>query len=423
MKKITLVLATLIFSCASMSAQQQITSGAGYKKQTFYNLTSDATATINNVDWDIAFTVYGQQDAGVFLNESAGGGANPENPIKLYKAPTNVFADVISATTFSDSLFNDELGWSYGAFNNGRDAAKPFDYGWGTYSPATNEVAGGKVFVLKLRNKELRKIEIQKLKANIYTFRHAKLDGTDEKIVTIDKAQFAGKTLAYFSFTSETAKNLEPAAGFDLHYTRYVSTVDQNGVPTPYPVLGVLTGRGIQAVKASGIDPEKVDYKDYLTKFEKKTDVIGYDWKTFLLASMTWAVPTDVAYFVKLKNNDIYKLVFIDFEGSATGTATFEKTLVYKPVIKTNDLNNEINFSVFPTVASSDINFAFDNKNVEKFDLNITDMSGRSVLQNSLDVNAGFQVNTLNISDLASGTYIISLKSAKGIATSKFVKL
>jgi hypothetical protein len=420
MKKITLLVGTIVSFLAFADAQVvQITSGAAYKKQTFYSLSNDAKTTINNTDWDIAFSVYGQQDAGVHLNESVGSG---ETPVKLYKAPSNDFTKVITAAEVKDSLYNDEVSWGYGAFNTNRDLANPFDYGWGAYSTATNQVVGAKVFVLRLRNGSLRKIEIQKLNLTVYTFRHANLDGTDEKVVTLDKAKFTGKTLAYYSFATNTVKDLEPAGNFDLLYTRYVSRVEQNGVIADYPLLGVLTGRGVSAAKAAKIDPKTVKASDYATKYEKRTDVIGYDWKTFNLTDMKWSVAEDLAYFVKVRNGDIYKIVFVDFEGSATGTASFEKTKSL--LVATMDTYaKDLNFKVFPTLAENEIQVAFDNKNNENYDIIISDMTGRLLSQNSLSVGAGFQVNSLNISDLARGSYVVTLKSNKGFATAKFVKM
>ena len=421
MKKITLLVGTIVSFISFTNAQVvQITSGAAYKKQTFYSLANDAKTTINNTDWDIAFSVYGQQDGGIFLNESAGSG---ETAIKLYKAPSDDFSKTITTAEVKDSLYNDELGWAYGAFNATRDLTKGFDYGWGVYNPTTNQVIGAKIFVLKLRNGSFRKIEIQKLNLGLYTFRHADLDGKNEQIVTLDKAKFAGKTLAYYSFATNTVKDLEPAGNFDLLYTRYVTTVDQNGIATPYPILGILTGRGVSAAKAEKIDPLTVKASDYANKYEKKTDVIGYDWKVFNLNEMKWVLPTDRAYFVKVRNGDIYKLVFADFEGSATGTAYFEKTkIITSPVSTSNLFEKELDLKVFPTLAENEINVAFDNKNNENYDIIISDMTGRTLSQNHLSIVAGFQVNSLNISDLARGSYILTLKSNKGFATAKFVE-
>jgi len=423
MKKVFLLSAVLAFLSPLAQAQTiQISSGQAYLKQTFYSLTNDATTTINNADWDIAFTVFGQQDAGVFINEAAGTGVPPQVPLKLFKSSSSVFADVNMASILKDSIYNDELSWSYGAFNSERNPANPFDYGWGIYNTGSKKVEGNKVYILKLRDGSFKKIEIQNLNLTVYTFRHANLDGSNEQIVTIDKSKFPGKTLAYYSFAKNEVKDVEPAGGFDLLYTRYSSTVVQNNVPTLYPVLGILTGRGIQTAKATGVDPTKVSAQDFAAKFEKRTDVIGYDWKTFTLATNSWSIPADLAYFVKLRNGDVYKIVFVDFEGSATGIATFEKTFIGKLTSVSGNNAGEIRLNVFPTVADDVLNIAFDNRYSEKFEYTIYDLSGRIIRSASIDVQAGFQVNTLDISELNSGNYLLSLRSDKGLSTAKFIK-
>ena len=88
MKKLAFFFA---FSLLAIHAQsqtvQEIATGAGYQKQSFISLSAGTEKLVNNTAWDIAFTVFGQQDAGVFVNESSGssmGAANINyNTIKL----------------------------------------------------------------------------------------------------------------------------------------------------------------------------------------------------------------------------------------------------------------------------------------------------------------------------------------------------
>ena len=164
MKRNYLIAAAFVLSYQLTYSQAvQISSGQSYLKQTFYSLTSDAATTINNSEWDIAFTVFGQQDGGIFLNEAAGTGTPPQVPLKLFKCSTSVFADVNMTSILKDSLYNDELSWSYGAFNAERNPANPFDYGWGIYNTTSKRVEGNKVYVLKRRDGSYRKIESQNI--------------------------------------------------------------------------------------------------------------------------------------------------------------------------------------------------------------------------------------------------------------------
>ena len=72
-----------------LSAQtfQQISTGAGYLRQSYVNLASGTEKQVLNTAWDIAFTVYGQQDGGIFINESAGSSmGQPQAAVELYDA-------------------------------------------------------------------------------------------------------------------------------------------------------------------------------------------------------------------------------------------------------------------------------------------------------------------------------------------------
>jgi hypothetical protein len=421
MTKVTTLLIACLFVITSLFAQQQITTGTSYRKQNFFKLSDASSIVINNTDWDIAFTVYGQTDAGVFLNEAVGSGNPVQLPVRLYKAPSNIFENTVNISEIKDTLYNDEKGWAYGAFNSGRNPADYTDYGWGKYNPPTNEVIGNKVFVIQLRNSTFRKIEIQKLGLG-YTFRHANLDGTDEKVVTFKKGDFKGKTLAYFSFSDNMVKNLE-LADFDILYTRYLTKVEQNGAFLEnYPVTGILSGRGVQVAKISGVDPKTINLNNYVSNLNKSIDVIGHDWKTFSLTTNSWTVPSDRVYFVKTAANRYFKLVFIDFEGAATGTASFE-TEEIKGIISSKDIAQQYNFKVYPTLTTNDLNIVFDNNDMTAFEITITNMAGQTISNHQIDIAAGFQVKTMNVSDLSVGAYIVTLKSANGFATAKFVKI
>lgn len=423
MKKIVLLtLAVSFFAQAQAQTQTiQITTGTSYKKQTFLNLKTGVTKTNDNTAWDIAFTVYGQQDAGVFLNESVGTGTPPQAALRLYKAPSDNFTENISVTALKDSLENDEKNWSFGAFNAGNNPAA-YNYGWGVYSPGSMGVVGSKVFIVKLRNGKYRKLEIKNLAGSVYNFRHANLDGSDEKVVAIDKKNHAGKTLAYYSIVEDKVADVEVDNGFDILYTRYYTPLDQgSGVVSPYPVAGILTGRDVQTARVTGKEPSKVVESDFNTKFEKKTDIIGHDWKTFSLQTNAWSVPTDRTYIVKTRLGDLYKMVFIDFEGSTTGTATAEVNKIV--TIAVNDISKAVQFNVYPTVVNNDFQLIFDNKNNEQYEVVITDMMGRQVQRTSLDINSGLQAYNIEVADFTQGTYVVTLASKKGVASSRFVKL
>ena len=124
-------LAFVSFQAQSQTIQE-IATGAGYQKQSFVNLSTGTERQVANNAWDIAFSVYGQQDAGVFVNESSGtsmGQALPQ--VEIFDALTENFEEQPDPAALVDfKLYNAEKTWSYGAFNERRDTLNAFDFGW-----------------------------------------------------------------------------------------------------------------------------------------------------------------------------------------------------------------------------------------------------------------------------------------------------
>ena len=135
----TLLFASLFFLTQFSIAQEVTVSNApGYAEQVFYRLSDDATTTVSNDSWDIAFTTVGLQDAGIHVNESAGfqfGSTTPE--IEVYAAPTNNWGNTIDENDLTERLYNDDKTWNYGAFNHDRDESDFFDYGSVSYTHLT----------------------------------------------------------------------------------------------------------------------------------------------------------------------------------------------------------------------------------------------------------------------------------------------
>jgi hypothetical protein len=421
MKHVILFFALFLFVGALQSQQiQSISTGTGYKKQSFVKLDTGTETLVDDTAWDLAFTVYGTQDAGIHMNESAGSSNGMALPgLEVFDAQTTNFAATIDPATLTDKrMYNPELTWAYGALNEGRSAANPFDYGWGVYQPATNTVVGSKVFVVKLRNGSYRKLLIQSLSNTLYTIKHAQLNGTDEKTVTIDKAAHSGKLLAYLNLTTNQLVQAEPAGGFDLFYCRYITTLYDPATMTNinYNLTGILSGRGVEVAKATGIDPLTVSYANWDDSLKTRLDVIGHDWKTFTGAG--WEVPTDVVYFVRTANDRVWKLQFIDFEGSATGVAVFEKTDLG---VITNVIAAEApvsSFDVYPNPARENVQLLYQVKQgeTEPFRISVIDMTGKTIKNTIVAASTGLQHTELSVSGLSDGMYQLVISGANGTA-------
>jgi hypothetical protein len=412
-----------------MNAQdfQEISCGAGYNQQSYVKLLEGTEKKVNNNAWDLMFTAFGFQDAGIFINESSGSSMGQNLPqTELYYANTGDFNATITldSSITKQRFLNSEASWNFGAFNEIRNPLSPLDFGWGVYNPAMQRVEGNKVFVIKLRDGSYKKIKIETLTATDYSLKYANLDGSNEVVKSLSKTTDSyGKKFIFFSFASNSVVDVLPAGGFDLMYGRFTSLAkDPNGtIEQQYNVTGVLTGPGVQVAVAKGIDPKTVSINDYADKFGTRIDLIGHDWKT--LSGISWELPQDRAYFVKTAGNQIWKIVFKDFEGAATGTAVIEKTNLTPT--STSELVG-LETSLSPNPVQDELFITLDNKGVKasQLSIEIIDQTGRVILHNNISNFEGFNVLNINASDWHSGLYIVKMSNEKHESViQKFIKI
>lgn len=399
---------------ANGQAYQLITCGPGYNKQSYINLKNGTEKLVANDAWDLAFTAFSFQDAGIFINESSGSTQGQNLPLtELYDAHVTDFNATITLDSITNSRFlNSEKSWSYGAFNEPRSLADPFDFGWGKYIPSGQRVAGEKIYVLKLRNGRYKKIKIESLIGTTYTIKYANLDGSEEVVKTINKMPVRPTKLIYFSMTTNEVVDVMPTDGFDLMYGRYISLAkDPNGtIEQQYNVTGILTGPGVQAVAAKGIDPETVSHLDYANSYSSQTDIIGYDWKT--LVGTSWSIAKDRVYFVKTAENRVWKIVIIDFEGSSTGNAVFVKTDLG---ISSVDVLEDAETNISPNPVSEILHIAIDAKSQtsNNFSIEVIDMAGKQIHKEYKQGLNGFNVIDVNAEKWKPGMYIVKISNDK----------
>lgn len=411
MKKLILNLLA-IFTALGSQAQdfQEISTGAGYQKQSYVHIAAGTQSQVNNDAWDIAFTTE-TLSAGVFINESSGSSmGNPLPMIEVYQTNSTDFSVVPNPALDTIQLFNPEFDWATGALNTAADPTDPFDIGWGVYDPSTQAINGSRVFLVRLRNGQYRKLQIQSLNGTIYSFRYANLDGTNEATKTIDKTAHAGNVLAYFSFATGATVDVEPANGFDLVYLRYVAPILEptSGAYVPYAVTGILSGMGVEVAEAYGVNPNNVQYEDWVDSLSSSIDVIGHDWKSF--SGTAWSIVDNLAYFVKTANGNVWKIIFIDFEGSITGTAYFEKTDLGGASAVGDKASPLTTFNVYPNPTSVETNVVFTAKNAShNARLSLFDLSGRMVFEQKIQVRQGLNGIEVPVDALPNGMYSLSL--------------
>lgn len=401
-QQFTILIFTTLLTSSTLNAQiEQVSVGASYSQQAYYNLSTGEVTQVPNDAWDIAFSNAGLQDAGVFINESA---SLMSNPLKLFVAEeTNWETPATDMSGFVDSevIYNPEESWTEGAFNSIKDPDSPLDYGWGAYNPTTHRIEGNQIFVIQKRDDSFIKFQVMQLVGGEYTFRYADLDGSNEVTSVVSKNEAGESPLIYFSF--ETGDEVDMPTDYDLVFQRYTTPLDDgSGTFIEYTVTGVLSAPHTEAVIADGVDPINVMESDYSDQYSMSPTVIGHDWKFFDFAS-GWLIDEDRAYFVKTKNDKTFKLVFFDFEGSSTGITTLEKTEV--ETVSTTDISlSDLDILVYPNPTSDFINIEGVK---ESFDAYLYNAFGQLVLSNEIN-SASTQIN---LNEVNSGMYTLVLSN------------
>ena len=388
----------------------EVSYGPGYTQQAFYDLSSQEAVSIDDAAWDIAFTAQGLQDAGIILNEAASSDEN-DNPLELYLVPGKSYEATITEDHLGDRLFNDEQSWQYGAFNAMRATGDPFDYGWGTYNPASMAVEGTQLFALKLRDGSFRKLEISALNGTTYEVRHAAFDGSGEVSFSVDKADHQDTDLVFYALAeNEVLTDIPSTDEWDLVFTRYSTPLDEGqGNILNYLLTGTLSGLDVEVAQADGIDPASVEFSNYEDSLQTALDVIGYDWKSFDLNTFSWSLPLDRVYFVKTAEGEVHKLQFIDFEGSSTGVAVFEQTdLGIVNAVEAHPVVND--FTVFPNPVRDIATIGLTLEQATRARMQLFGTNGQQVWSAEAQFPAGFQAKELNLSHLPSGTYYLSIQ-------------
>ena len=405
--KYTLTIITLILFYISPQAQTvQISMGNNYANQVFYSMQNGEIKNISNDNWDLAFTT-DQYASTIRTNDGKG--------VELYTYHLGDTSDwqninVSITNNLSSGMYNSEISWYDGAFEN-NSLGHP-DYGWGVYNMINHNVTGDSLYIIKTINGNWKKIWIQELTtAGEYVFKFANLDGSNEITQSILKTNYTDKNFIYFSIDQNTIIDREPISSeWDITFTKYISPVQA----TPYPVTGVLINSSTEVAKATGVtDP--LTYFDYSNhNFNNEINSIGYDWKSY---QGSFVVDANRCYFIKDKNENIWRLVFNSFDGMSTGNIEFNTELIFNTssvnINKTNSLN------IFPNPTAQNTNLIFDFE--EECLINIYDISGLKVYTKQLN-SVGLELINLPTENFDAGLYfLVVYKENRVLAKEKLI--
>lgn len=412
MKKINLLFLST-FTVISANAQQiidTVSTGAGYANQQWYSLANDEQGLSPKNNWDIAFET-SSQGSSIHINSSTG--------VELWVHPTAGATDFATLDTTGLStwskLYNSNQIWETGAFNQAADTSNSFDLGWGAYNMITHTVDGNRVFIVKLPGSIYRKIIIENLAGGVYNFRFASIDNSVDVSETITKATYNTKNFVYFSLLNNQLIDREPASlNWDITFTQYIEFI-----PSAYLVTGILHNKNIESVKVQPVlDP--ANYNDWQSQtFSTDINTVGYNWKSFNMGTFQWEFSDSTVYFVKDRDDNIWKLIFTGFGGSSTGNYIFSKENVTTVSVKEN-MNKNLILNVYPNPATTSIQVTYHTKEANT-NINLVDVTGKIILTKNTINQGDLNQELIDVSNVSKGIYILAITSENYTSTQKLI--
>ena len=390
----------LFISFNLFSQNQSISLLPSYTNQSFYSLENGEVANLNNTDWDLAFST-ATMSSSIRINAGMG--------TELYSYP---LGDTTDWNTFNSSnlsnwlpIYNSDTNWFVGAFD--KNSTSMFDMGWGMYSMITHHVTGDSLYAIKTIGGDWKKLWIQKLANDEYSFKYANLDGTNEINTSVSKLNYSDKNFIYYSLDQNSALDREPnSIDWDITFTKYITPVQ--GVP--YGVTGVMSNDGVQVAQVDNL-PDPNSYTDY-SQHSMSTEIntIGYDWKSFDMSTFSYSVEPYRCYFVKDLQDKVWRIIFTSFEGSSTGNIEFN-TQEMTSSTSISELQSDIStFEIYPNpITDNNLTIVFDNS-FNETQLEIFTVTGKQVFDKNIN-GAGFQAKSFSLPNLDKGLYIVSISS------------
>jgi hypothetical protein len=406
MKKYIFLILSLTFLLTSHTAwtnpiHDTVVMGPGYESDVFYSMQQGVIKVEPRNNWDLGFYT-NRWSAGIIINEGTG--------VQLFTYPhgDTTAWDSMDFTDMDEwqPMHNSDTIWEDGAFSY--HALGHPDYGWGIYNMITHDVVGDSLFVLQLANGSFKKLWMQQKNStlNIFYFKYADLDGNNEVEAVLDVTPYQdNRMFIYYDLQMQQVVDREPDINeWDLMWSRYAAIVyDLEGNPSYYIVVGVLSNLEVGVSKFYPVAP---DFNEWFTKdFEEYMTPIGHDWKEFDMNQFAYVIPDSLAYFVRSRQGDVYKLEFEYFSGTATGQTGLVKELISMSDVK--ELSHSSVIRIYPNPATDHV--LIDLSQVESpAMLRIYELSGKLVDQQYLTTAVSFN---LPLNGFTKGMYIIEIES------------
>lgn len=402
---ILLLLGALSSNLQAQSIRDTVLLGPGYANQAWYSLAQGEVQQAPKSNWHLAFSTAAFGTAIHFNNTIAA--SVWVSPVLGAAQYDNLDTSTLSSWT---QLYNSETDWAIGALNQPAATGNQFDLGWGTYSMVTHTVQGNRVFVVQLPDQSYRKVLIESLAAGAFTFKYAQLNGSNEQVQTLPKAPYVGKNFVYFDLLQNQIRDREPlSTRWDLLFTQYTTAL-----PQPYTVAGILQNDSVEALRIDGVDTATFQAW-YNQPFVPEINTIGFNWKSF--TGMGWSLLDSTVYLVKNQQQQIWRITFPGFGGSANGGFYLDKQLLGSVASTPNLKAAKAFVQVYPNpVTHGTLQLITDFEVAEEAALVLRNQHGQLVYSSRLLLQEGLFQSTLQLPQLPAGMYYLQLQG-KSAAT------
>lgn len=283
----------------------QIVVGWPYVNQVYYDCgTNTIVSTNTKYDWDLSFE------------------CSPNGFHILGNTAKGVFVANQGSVAFSSVTSASGVNWLWDAPNGNLDSTA-----FGDWRNTNNVFIVDRQYDASENHIGYKKIQIQAVDNQTYTFKYADLNGSNEVTYTINKD--ISRNFIHFNFDNGgQTLTLEPTKNsWDLLFTNHYHKF--SNLPMPFVLTQALTNKhnGVLVAEDNNNNFLNITLKDTSNYvFNNDWDEIGHDWKIRNNQNNSFTIDANKSYIVKTTEGLFYKIRFIDFYNNlgVKGYPTFE---------------------------------------------------------------------------------------------------
>ncbi len=283
----------------------QIEIGYPYTNQVYYDCSSNSVVKTNTkYDWDLSFE------------------CSPNGFHVLVNTAKGIFISNKGEIPFSSATSISGATWLWDAPSGNLDSTA-----FGNWKNTNNIYIIDRQYNSSGTHLGHKKMQLQSVNEQSYTFKYANLDGSNEITYIINKD--VSRNFIHFNFDNAgQTLFLEPEKNsWDLLFTNHYHKF--SNLPLPFVLTQALTNKqnGVLIAEDNNNNFVNITLQDTSNyQFTNVWDEIGYDWKIRNSQDNSFTIDSNKSFIVKTTEGLFYKLRFIDFYNNSgvKGYPTFE---------------------------------------------------------------------------------------------------